>query len=154
MSHYFFDSSAVVKRYVSETGTNWVRSITALSTGNTIIIAQITPAEIISGISRRKRAGQLSQRIAHAVRLMVDRHANREYMVIGLTKAIVQQAEDLLESHTLKAYDAIQLAAALESNSRLSAVGVSPLTFISADQQLLNVAVIVGLVVDNPNQHP
>ncbi|MBZ0282867.1 MAG: type II toxin-antitoxin system VapC family toxin [Anaerolineae bacterium] len=154
MNHYFFDSSALVKRYVLETGTNWVRSITDLRAGNSILIAQITPAEIVSGVSRRKRAGQLSQRTAHAVRLIIDRHANREYMTIGMTKAIVYRAENLLEAHTLKAYDAVQLSSALESNLRLVTAGIAPLIFVSADQQLLNVAVTEGLPVDNPNQYP
>jgi hypothetical protein len=42
MTHYFLDSSALIKRYVAETGTNWVRSIILPGSGNIIVVAHIT----------------------------------------------------------------------------------------------------------------
>ncbi|MGH2350915.1 MAG: type II toxin-antitoxin system VapC family toxin [Chloroflexota bacterium] len=154
MTQYFVDSSALVKRYVVERGTAWIRSITMRSAGNTIIIAQITQVEVPSGASRRKRDGSISARTAHAVRLLIDRHASREYMVVGLTGQIVQRAEDLLEAHSLRAYDSVQLASALESNARLVAAGLSPLIFVSADTRLLAVAAAERLATEDPNAHP
>jgi uncharacterized protein len=154
VTHYFLDSSALVKRYVVETGTAWVRSITTPRTGNSVIIAHITPVEIVSGTMRRKRDGSISARTAHAVRLLVDRHTSREYKVIGLSDLIVQRAENLLEQHVLRAYDAVQLASALESSYRLVAAGLSPLIFVAADHRLLAVATAEGLTTDDPNGHP
>ena len=49
MTQYFLDSSALIKRYIVEPGTTWVRSIIQHSSGNTIIIAQTTQIEIVSG---------------------------------------------------------------------------------------------------------
>lgn len=154
MTHYFLDSSALVKRYISEQGTAWVRSIIPLNTGNTIIVAQITQVEIVSGAARRQRDGQISARTAHAVRLLIDRHASREYIVIGLTGQVIQRAENLLESYALRAYDSLQLASALESNTRLLTAGLTPLVFVSADVRLLTAAVAEGLTTDDPNSHP
>jgi hypothetical protein len=65
----------------------------------------------------------------------------------------VSRAKDLLEQHPLRAYDAIQLASALESHDRLVAANQQPIVFIAADQRLLEVAATVGLAVDNPNEH-
>ena len=48
---YFFDSSAIVKRYLIETGTAWVGSITDLATGNKVYLAQVTLVEVISAIT-------------------------------------------------------------------------------------------------------
>lgn len=104
MSQYFLHSSALIKRYVIEVGTTWIRSITSRSAGNTIIIAHITQAEVVSGIMRRKRDGTITTRTARATRLLVDRHVSREYRVVGLTGQVVQRAEDLLELHALRAY--------------------------------------------------
>jgi predicted nucleic acid-binding protein len=154
MSHYFMDSSALIKRYIVETGTNWVRSIITPSTRNTIIIAHITQAEIVSGAMRHKRERTITERTAHATRLLVDRHASQEYRVIDLTGQIVQRAEDLLEHYSLRAYDSIQLASAVVSNARFVAAGLSPLTFVSADNRLLAVASAEGLATDDPNVHP
>ena len=65
MTHYFLDSSALAKRYVVEAGTHWVRSIMPGGAGHVILIAHITPVEIVSGTMRRKREGSISARTAH-----------------------------------------------------------------------------------------
>lgn len=151
MSHYFVDSSALIKRYVVEKGTRWVRTITTPNNGHTIIIAHITQVEVISGTMRRRREGSITTRTARAVRLLVDRHASREYLVVGLSRHIVERAENILEVHPLRAYDAIQYASALESHTRLVAAGLAPLIFVSADTRLLTVAMAEGLATENPN---
>ncbi len=46
MAAYFLDSSAVMKRYVQETGTVWVRALTASGTGNFFYLARITDDEL------------------------------------------------------------------------------------------------------------
>lgn len=153
MSHYFFDTSALVKRYVVEQGTSWVRSIVAPEADNTILVAQITRVEIVSAASRRKRGGQISERTARAVRLMIDRHSRREYKMVGLTEQTIQRAEDILETHALRAYDAVQLAVALNSNDGLVAAGLPPLVFVSADKRLLEAAMREGLSVEDPSTH-
>jgi hypothetical protein len=52
---YFLDSSALVKRYVQETGTSWVRSITRRSPSTVIYIARITTVEVSCAIARRRK---------------------------------------------------------------------------------------------------
>lgn len=154
MSHYFLDSSALIKRYISEQGTAWIRSIVVPSAKNTIVVAPVTQVEVFSGIARRKREGTISTRNAQAVWLLLDRHARREYDIIELTDSLIQRAEDLLDRHPLRAYDSIQLASAQIANSRLIAGGLAPLVFVSADTRLLTVATAEGLTVDDPNVHP
>lgn len=154
MTHYFLDSSALVKRYVAEQGTPWIRAISLPSTGNTIVVAPVTQVEVFSGVSRRKRENVISARTAQAIRLLLARHIRREYMVVELTAPLIQRAEDLLAAHPLRAYDSIQLASAQIANGRLTAAGLTPLVFISADVRLLTAATAEGLTVDDPNAHP
>jgi len=45
MSIFYFDTSAIVKRYVMETGTNWIMALTNPVHNNLSIIAEITLAE-------------------------------------------------------------------------------------------------------------
>jgi predicted nucleic acid-binding protein/predicted DNA-binding antitoxin AbrB/MazE fold protein len=153
MTQYFLDSSALIKRYIVEPGTTWVRSMIRRSSGNTVLTAQITQIEIVSGASQRVREGTLTTRTARAVRLLIDRHARREYVVIGLTPQVVQRAEDLLPVHPLRTYNAVQRASALESNTRLVATGLSPLVFVSADIRLLVAAATEGLMTEDSNAH-
>ena len=51
---YFVDSSALVKRYVQETGTSWVRGITRRRPSTHIYIAIITAVEVTSAVARRR----------------------------------------------------------------------------------------------------
>lgn len=71
MSHYFFDSSALVKRYIPEIGTTWVRSIVAPTSGNTVIIAHITSVEVVSAVMRRSRDGSVPVRTAQVIRIHI-----------------------------------------------------------------------------------
>lgn len=50
MTSYFLDSSALVKRYILEQGTVWVRLIAASSAKNSLLVSRITPVEVISTI--------------------------------------------------------------------------------------------------------
>lgn len=143
-----------MKRYVPEQGTAWVRTLHATTTGNSLLISVITPVEIISGVSWRRREGSITPRAAKAIRLLLHRHLRREYHVVELTALILHRSQDPLEQQPLRAYDAIQLASALEANSRLLAKVLSPLVFVSADTRLLTIAALVGLTTDDPAMHP
>ena len=153
MSLFFLDSSSLIKRYVMESGTLWVREIIAPAAGNVIFISEITPVEVVSGAMRRKRDGSITSRTARAVRLLVDRldrHASREYRVVGLASPILERAEDLLERYALRAHDSIQLASAIESNARIIAAGLPAMPLVCADVRLLDVAADEGLPCINP----
>lgn len=63
----FFDSSALVKRYVLEVGTAWVNSIVDPAKGHLIHLASITAVEVISAIVRRQRSGTISASAAAAM---------------------------------------------------------------------------------------
>jgi len=154
MSEYFLDSSALLERYVSEQGTIWIRQIARASAGNVIFIAEVTTVEIVSAISRKKREGQYAPRAANLIRQRVDEHARLEYKIIYLTPAICTLAEDLLEKHPLRAYDAVQLGCAITLNTSLIQSGLNPIVFLSADVRLLIVATAEGLTTDNPNNYP
>jgi hypothetical protein len=57
---YFLDSSALLKRYVSEIGTDWIQSLTAESANNLLIVARITSVEVESALARRQRELKLA----------------------------------------------------------------------------------------------
>ena len=60
----------------------------------------------------------------------------------------------LANTHTLRAYDAVQLAVALEVNRIYQAAGLGPVTLVSADHDLNAAAQAEGLTVEDPNLHP
>ena len=61
MSVYSLDTSAVVKRYVSETGSVWINALCDPASGNSLHIARITAVEVVSALTRRHRKGDIDQ---------------------------------------------------------------------------------------------
>ena len=55
MAGYFVDSSALVKRYVQETGSMWLSDLVSPAAGHDIYIARITTVEVIAALIRRAR---------------------------------------------------------------------------------------------------
>ena len=92
MSNYFFDSSALAKRYMPETGTNWVRQQTASNADKDIIIAQITPIELYSATARQYHDAQIDLPRLQAFRRLFMRHVQNQYLVVALSNAIILSA--------------------------------------------------------------
>jgi len=80
---YVCDSSAVVKRYVRETGTVWVLSLTDPGAGHTLYVVGITGVEVVSALTRQTRRGALDSTAA-ATALAQFRHDwAHQYQTIG-----------------------------------------------------------------------
>jgi predicted nucleic acid-binding protein len=154
VSAYFTDSSALVKRYIRETGSAWLQVLLDPRTGSVAVVARITAVELIAAFSRRERGGSLSP--ADAARARTDFRADlaTEYQVAEVTEALVNQAMLLAETYGLRGYDAVQLAAALDVNVQLVADGQPAIILVSADAELNTAAAAEGLSVDDPNSHP
>jgi hypothetical protein len=151
---YFLDSSALVKRYVPETGSAWVQALADVATGNLLIIARITWVEVLSALARRQRDGSLS---APDVDLIIQRFRfdlNNQYQVVELDRALAESAGQLINQYPLRAYDAIQLASVLRIQPTFATATSTSLVFLTADDRLLTIAQAAGLVTDNPNNHP
>ncbi len=154
MAGYFFDSSALVKRYVIERGSAWVISITDPAAGNQNHIVRLTGVEAISAITRVRRSGGISATDA-TVAIADFRHdLAKEYRITEVTRRLVRRAMILAETHALRGYDAVQLAAALTVNKQRLARGLSAVILVSADTALNAAAMAEGLTVEDPNLHP
>ena len=129
MPVYFLDSSGVVKRYVIETGTAWVRQLCAPTVGNDIYIAQVTGAESAAAIMRRVRRGEVSATDAASLVADLQSHILTSYIPVVVTDGLVQTAINLVQRYPLRGYDAIQLASALQVKAGCAALGISPPIF-------------------------
>jgi uncharacterized protein len=150
MSAYFIDTSALLKRYVFEIGSDRVEQIVEPSTNNRLYIAQVTPIEIISAVARRVREKSVSSDTLPDVRAGLARHLRRGYVTIVFSDEIASIAMNLLANHPLRAFDSIQLATALAVEEHLKSAGQASLVFLCSDQRLLSAASAVGLAVEEP----
>ncbi len=154
MATYFLDSSGIVKRYVTETGTNWIRRLCDPLSGNTIHTAHVTGAEAAAAIMQRVRRGEIPSGDAVTAIADLQAHLRGGYIAVPITESLVQRAMSRVQAHRLRGYDAIPLAAALEIAAELSALGFPSPIFVAADNDLNAAATAEGLLVDNPNAHP
>ncbi len=154
MAHYYFDSSALVKRYAAEAGTAWVDSVCAGSSGHAIYTVRISGAEIVSALFRRAQAGSLALSDAQAAAAWFKADFAGRYQIVEVTERLVDTAMALVERHGLRGYDAVQLAATLELQGIRASLSLPTITFVCADDKLNLAASAEGLSVENPNAHP
>ncbi len=153
MAVYFVDSSALVKRYVQEVGTPWVRRLTHRGQAHEIYLASITPVELTAAVARRRRGKTLSAPQASSILSRFRKHLAGRYTVLELTPVLLAEAMRLANSQELRAYDAVQLAAVLELKRQWVDAGIS-VVLVSADQDLNDAAAVEGLTVEDPLHHP
>jgi predicted nucleic acid-binding protein len=151
---FFLDSSALAKCYVNEVGSGWVRSIVAPAAGHDVHVVRIAEVELTSVMVRRRKAGALSTAAVAAALGQLRRDFASEYLVLNVSDQLLAAAVALVETHELRAYDGVQLAAAVRLNHVRISGGLSALTFVSADQELNAAAQSEGLFVEDPNMHP
>ncbi len=121
---------------------------------HTLYVARITAVEVYSAITRRQRAGDLSASQAGAILAHFRRHLANRYRIIELTPALFDEAMLTARKHRLRAYDAVQLAVALEVRRIHKVAGSPSITVVSSDRDLNAAAMAEGLSVDDPTTHP
>ena len=150
MLAYFLDSSALVRFYVQESGSNWVRSLTDLDE-NLIYVVSLAKVETISALTRRLRRGDITEAEFDQACNEADADFVNQFRVVDLTNAIIEDAAMLARKHGLRAYDAVQLAAAQDTGKIVLKIESTQLTLVSADLELNTAAVSKGFRLEDPN---
>ncbi|WP_423223682.1 type II toxin-antitoxin system VapC family toxin [Candidatus Amarolinea aalborgensis] len=154
MTTYYLDTSALIKRYVDEVGSRWLRATLNGKPRPAMITVHLVIVEVTSALMRRVREGVLTDAEYVQVQNAFRADCLRQYELVTAVDDVIDQANRLLETYSLRAYDAVHLATAVVSNRHLLANDLAPLAFLSADDRLNQAASAEGLTVDNPNTHP
>ena len=136
MMRVFFDTSAFVKRYVSEPGTDAVLEWCDRATE--IGLSGIALPEIISAFCRLRREDRITDTQYRQLKslLLAD---IEDIAICDLTPAVLAQAVASLEASVLRGMDAIHIG---------SAVVLQADVFISADARQREAAARAGLRVE------
>ena len=151
MVNYYLDTSAMLKQYVDEPGSVWLRA--QVSSATSLVSSQLLVVEAVSAFNRRVREGSLSSTEYQRVCDVFREDCRTVYQIVPPTTAIVDLACVLLERHPLRGYDAMHLATALTVQQALQRRDLPALTFLCADDRLNAAATAEDLAVDNPNNH-
>jgi uncharacterized protein len=134
---YYLDTSALVKLYVREPGTERVLRLARGTAANQLAVLAISEVEMHSALRRRERVGEIAGTVVVQLLERFQRHREAIFLRQVVTEATFDVACALVDRHGLFALDAIQLAGylALRTSS-----GANTPIFVSADRELLQAA--------------
>ncbi len=153
MTTYYLDTSALVKGYANETGSDWVQNLLHAPQTHLFYTVRLAGPEMIAALYRKVRTRELSHSIAARLARDFKTDWRRRYRILEIDAEIGNHAMKLVEKHSLRGYDAVHLAAALLLQETRRADHLPDMVFLAADDDLLQAAKAEGLSTDNPNHH-
>lgn len=141
----FFDSSALVKRYVAEAGRETVDFL--VETAGVGAVSRLAYAEVLAALYRRRSAMPVDD-AAFAAGVAAFREDWRALTVVEMTAEALGQVDQVIEKHRLRGADSIHLATALW----LRRMALADLVLVAADRELLAAARREGFAVIDPQE--
>ncbi len=151
MNHFYWDASALGKRYANEVGTPLVNQLFESVSANRMMVLLIGASEILSILTRRKNAGVMTTtRYEEAVAQWRTEIVNSpDFHLESTEDSLVLNSFDFIADYSLNATDAIVLRSALTVAQSLRADG-HDLVLVASDSRLLGAAQSQGLLTFNP----
>ena len=139
--NFYLDSSALVKLYIDEVGSDRIKEI-IFSEKNNIFISKIAGAEVAAAFSRRNRMKDIVEEDYDEILSDFLSDFSGLFAKSEVTDSIISLAIELTKRRALRGYDSVQLASAIMLNAEINEV-------ISADVDLNGMAKAEGLVVED-----
>lgn len=136
----YLDTSALVKRYVKEPGSDDARAWVRAARIKTTVI--ITRAEVAAALTRALCMNTISK-VDYDFALSKFRSDWVDFQRLSVTERLVARADRLACEFGLRGYDAVHLAAALTWQENLN----FPVTLATFDRELADAARQSGLAV-------
>ncbi|HSI50140.1 MAG TPA: type II toxin-antitoxin system VapC family toxin [Ideonella sp.] len=135
----FCDTSALVKLYVQEEGSEQVMRRAAEA--DAVAVSRIAWVEAVSAMARRARE---QPQDAAALALARDRFTADwpHYVKVEVDQSLVELAGDYADTFALRAYDSVQLASAQTLNRELP----GEVVFACFDTRLVKAGKVLGLL--------
>ncbi len=134
----YFDTSALIKQFVEEAGSQRVDSLIAAEPQ--LATSKVTYAEVHAGLARRLRDGTLGEAAYERVSHMFDSEWTA-YVRLDLVDPLLALTRDLVRRHPLRDFDAIHLASAMLLQQQLT----QAVQLVAWDERLLRAASVEGL---------
>jgi predicted nucleic acid-binding protein len=139
----YLDSSALIKRYLKEIGTDVVNSI--IISPKVKATSKLTYPEIFSAFARKHRANEISHGLLQSAINKFESDWALLY-VIEFNDEMLQPIKQVSQRYPLRAADTVHLASALwlRSSAKID------VTFVASDSRLLEAAQGENLQIVNP----
>ncbi|MBN1889262.1 MAG: type II toxin-antitoxin system VapC family toxin [Thermoflexales bacterium] len=153
MEWLYFDASALIKRYSSETGTPLVNEAFRRVPLSRMTCSLLSILEIVSILVRKRNDGRLDQSVFEQAMVefeaeVIDRE---EFSATPVNDGLLLSAVELITRHNLNAADAIILRSALDLRQVLHE-RKDDLTLWASDKRLVRAAKSEGMSVFDPEE--
>jgi predicted nucleic acid-binding protein len=151
VTHFYWDASALIKRYAPETGTDIVNRLFSTVALDRMLCLAINTGEVISVFVRKRNDGTITQ--GDFSQALMEFRAevldSDDFKVVSVDDALIMESHSLIDRHNLNATDALILRSALDIADELQPEGDS-LILMTADRRLFRAAGSEGLRALNP----
>jgi predicted nucleic acid-binding protein len=144
--YYFFDSSALIKRYHTEIGTERIDEILEQQDSE-FIISSLALSEVTSALNRKKNEGKINPDLFKDILIEFYREVLEKFTVISLDDSLLSRSIELILNRNLRTLDSLQLSVALSVFDLLYEM---KFIFVCSDKKLLNAAKQEGLEILDP----
>ena len=138
----FFDTSALIKKYIDENGSQNVDKL--FLSADRVLVSVISEVESISTLKRLVIEQEISENDFDLLKNEIQTDFSF-YTIIELDSEIINFAIESIEKYQLKSLDSIQLGSALCNKNQID-------YFVSCDNKLLKAAQKEGFKIINPNK--
>ena len=142
MNHFYFDASALAKRYAQEIGSNQINFLFANVSLERLMALIIGALEVFWILVRKRNDGRITTPNFSQAVINLDQEVvadDSDFELFPTPDSLLQTAMDFVERHSINSTDALVLCSALETGSRLRNAG-DDLVLVAADQRLLRAA--------------
>ena len=99
MTTYYLDTSALIKRYVDEAGSGWLRATLAALDPPSLIVAHLAIVEVTSALMRRVRDGSLTPADYTTLQSVFRNDCMRDYSLMNVVDNTINRANRLIEKY-------------------------------------------------------
>ncbi len=111
MAAWYWDSSALLKRYIVEKGSAWVRGMTGPAAGHDLYTVSLTGPEVSATLARLVRGRHLTRTAATRADAGFRRDWDNLFEIVVIDRQLATVSMDVARRHALRGADAIHLAA-------------------------------------------
>ena len=152
MYYFYFDASALAKRYVEEVGSDKIDFLFANVPLERLQCLTIGAMEVFWICVRKRNDGRIpSSHFAESTTYLKSEviDIQSDFRKISVPDSLVWDSMNLVDIHSLNSVDAIVLRSALDTATELRNTG-DTVVLVASDQRLLRAARAEGLQIFNP----
>ncbi len=127
---YFFDTSALVKRYIKESGSEVIDN--TIDKASDILVSALTHIETVSAFRRLLSEEKICEVNYEKLKSELNKDF-KDFTILPVSQKTLNKAYQIVDADDLRTLDAIQLATAILYSNKIDQL-------VAADQRLLSAA--------------